>query len=62
MTAPEITALGNCPTCGQPRWQAAQCACGHSVTVHALNPKKARTKCQTYSCECKAFTGVARGG
>jgi hypothetical protein len=20
------------------------------------------TKCQTYSCECKAFTGVARGG
>ena len=68
MTTVELTALGDCPTCGRPRWVEAMCVCGHGVVAHDFGTSKGATyrrECThatTVSgpCGCKRFEEVAR--
>jgi len=68
-TMTELTALGDCPTCGRPRWVEATCRCGHMVLVHDFGTSKGatvRTKCTvtdaTGPCPCERFTEEASDG
>ena len=57
-TAPELVALGPCPACGQPRWRAELCRCGHPVTAHLVDGDKRRGCSVAVGevwCECKRY-------
>lgn len=64
MTAVEMTALGDCPTCGRPRWVEATCRCGHMVLVHDYGTSKGvtvRRACTHHGCPCKRFEEAGDG-
>jgi len=55
----EIQYLGDCPTCGHPRWLMPQCTCGHLKAVHMLGKLRGKSihkECSRSGCDCTRFT------